>query len=1025
MFLSKIAINKPIMATMGLLVFIIFGLISYTKLNINQMPEVEIPFVTVMTVYPGAGPKEIELQVSKKIEDAAATVSEIKRIESYSLDAVSIVMIEFNLGKDVNIANQEVKDKIDAIINQLPSDAERPIVQKVDLQAFPIIDLILTGNKSPQELYDIADNFLKDRFSQIAGVGQVSIIGGQEREIHVNLDGRTVYENMISLPQLIGILAAHNMDMPGGYFDIKRQEFTVRLSGEFESLDEISEIEIPTAFGNKKMRQFGEVVDAGKSVRERAIYFDKINDVYEENIVRLSIIKASDGNAVNISKDIRDQLPEIIDYLPEGVSLDVIKDESTFIQSSIDDTLSNIILGIIFTSVILLFFLHDIRSTFIIALSMPTSIVSTFLLMDLAGFSFNILSLMGLSVSVGVLVANSVVVLENIFRHKEMGKNKKEAAYDGTVEVTIAVVASTLTNIVVFVPLGSLQSMVGRFLSELAFTAAFATVFSLIMSFTLTPMLASIILPNKPKMGALGRMIFRFEKMWERLYHNSLLFTLKNKYISAGIVLAAFALFVLVTMRYGSQLENEFMPTVDDGRIAVQIELPEGYNLEQTKVVVDGMKERLKNYDEVKETVSNLGRLSELDLGTNMALMEIYLVDVEERERGLLEMITTFTQEFSDVPNANIRVNPLSTSAGPGSPIDFFILGQDLEVLERYKDTLYTQLQDVRGLVNLTTSSKPGKPEIVLVPKREILAESGLTVQDLAFTLRAAVEGIVSSKYREGGNEYDIKVTLNDESVNSPEKLASIPVISPMGQVYRMSQLADIEFTQGFSKILHRDKFTAIQFSGFPAEGFPTGAIMEDVQKIIDDTELPAGYSIRWAGMAEMQQEMAVDLGFAFLLAIILTYMLLAAMLESFWQPVMILLTVPLALIGSFVLMYYTDTTLSLTANMGIIMLIGIVVNNAILMLDYTNQLRREEGMQPKDALIKACPTKLKPIIMATLAIILGMLPMALGIGDAGKEFRIPLGIVSIGGLIASTFLTLWVIPSFYYVTSKSKKLKA
>ncbi len=1028
MILAKISIDRPILTTMVLLVFMIFGYIAFRGMNMNQIPEVNIPFVTISTIYPGAGPKEIETQISKRIEDVVATVSQIKRIESYSLDGVSIVMLEFDLNKDIDIATQEVKDKVDQVINLLPRDVDKPIVQKVDLQAFPVIDVVFSGDLDPLALYDYASRTLKDRFSQIGGVAQVNIIGGQQREIKVSFDDKTVYENMISLPQMLQIFAAQNFDIPGGYFQIQGQEYTVRLSGEFDDLDQIKETELETPFGKKKIGHIADVIDGGKKVRQRAVYFDNIAKVRDENVVRLSLIKATDGNAINISKDLYKLLPELEAIIPEGTQLKVVNDAAEFTEATVDDTMSNILLGILFTSIVLLLFLHDIRSTIIVGLSMPISVVSTFLLMKAAGFSLNMMSLMGISVSIGVLVANSIVVLENIFRNKEKGMNRKDAAYFGTKQVTVAVVASTLTNIVVFVPLANISSIVGEFLKEMALTATFATIFSLIISFTLTPMLASLILPDKPKIGFLSRKIIAFEKMWERVYTRLLTFGLKNKWISVSILAITFIMFfITVFMIYGPKLSFEFMPAGDNGKIAIQVQLPEGYDLPSTTKLMQTIEDRIRTYDDVEVILTNIGKTDDLNIGTNLAMMEVYLKDVAEREVSLNGYIESFTEELASIPNALIKVSPLENMAGPGAPIEFYLLGQDLDKLEEIKAVIVEKAKNIEGLVNFDNSSSAGKPEMTVKPNRQKITELGVSVQEIGMTLRAAIEGIVSTQYKDRGEEYDMVITMDEESVNTPEKIAAIPIITRMG-TYRLSDLAEVEFTKGFTKVLRRDKFTAIKFTGEPATGVPTGDLINEINLIVDGgvvdgkeiagLDLPPGYRVKWGGSAEMQIQMVSDLAFAFLLAIVLTYMLLAAILESLWQPALIMLTIPLALIGVVILMYYTDTYFGLTAIMGVIMLIGIVVNNAILILDQTNYLIRDEKMKVKDALIKAAPEKLKPIIMSTTAIILGLLPMALGIGSAGKEMRIPLGIVSIGGLVASTFLTLFVIPVAFYVVA-------
>ena len=1024
MFLAKVSINRPVLTTVGISIFLIFGALAYFTLNLNLQPDVEIPYVTISTVYPGANPKEIETLITKRIEEVISTVSQIERIESYSLDGVSIIIMEFNLQKNVNVANQEVKDKVDEIINDLPDDAEAPIVQKVDLRQFPVVDVILSGDLDPRQLYEIADKKLKDRFSQIQGVAKVQITGGQEREIRIVMDNRTVYENVISLPQLTQILAAHNMDIPGGYFQIGNQEYTVRLHGQFDNTETINELEVPTAFGPKKLRQFAKVIDGGKDIRQRSIYFNVKDNFRNENVVRFGIVKSTEGNIVKVAEAVRNALPEIQATLPQGANLEIVNDESEFVKSSVSDTMSNIILGVIFTGIILLLFLHDIRSTIIVALSMPTSIISTFFLLKAFGLSLNMMTLMGLSVSVGVLVANSIVVLENIFRYKKMGESMKNAAYKGTNEMTVAVLAATLTNLVVFLPIANMSSMVGLWLSELALAAVFATIFSLLMSFTLTPMLASLILKKEHKPGKLASIFNKAEEKQTALYRKSLAWVLKSKVKSLLIVVGSFVLFALVMMIIAPKLGFEFLSTMDDGKIKIEVELPVGYNLEATSNKIRLIEDKIKHHPEVKHILTSLGKLSDLDIGTNMAVMNVQLVDVKEREIGLEDMISVFVSDLAEIPNAKIKVDVASGMGEGGAPVQFYIMGQDQEELIKLKDIVLSKIHDIPGLNNLDESSRAGKPEITIFPYRDKLSDAGITISDLALTLRASVEGFQSAKYRELGDEYDITVTMSDQSVNSPEKIGNITVATKNGS-YQLTQLADVRFTTGYTKILHRDKYTSIQFTGSPAAGVPLGNVTGEIDKRLADIQLPSGYYFKWGGNVKMMNDMVKDMIFAFLLAVLLTYMLLSAILESFIQPIMIMITVMLGLIGVILSLYITNIAFNITSLMAIIMLIGIVVNNAILILDYANQLRREQGYLPHDAVLEAAPTKLKPQIMTSVAIILGMLPLALGIGDAGKEMRIPLGVVAIGGLIASTILTLYVIPAFYNLTTKAKRIEA
>ncbi len=1023
MFLAKLSVERPVLTTVILLVFIIFGGLAFNKLNLNHMPEVEIPYVTVTTVYPGAGPKETETLITKKIEDAVSTISQIKRIESYNLDGAAITLIEFKLSKNVDVANQEVKDKVDQILNELPSGAKKPIIQKIDINAFPIMDIILSGNVDPRTLYHLASTKIKDRFSQIAGVADVKISGGQEREIKIAFDNKVVYQDYISLPQLLSILGAQNMDLPSGTFNTGNLEYSVRVKGKFQSIGQIKNLEIPTPFGIKRLAQIAHVEDSGKKILRRTIFFDAQTGKTDSNAVRLSIIKSTDGNEVKVSDAVRAALPDIRSSLPKGMTLKIVSDNSIFTRSSVNDTMSNIFLGILFTSIVLFLFLFNIRSTIIVALSMPASIVSTFLLFQWFDMSLNIMSLMGISVSVGVLVSNSVVVLENIFRHKGMGNTPRQASIRGTTEVAVAVIAATLTNVVVFLPIANMSSMVGMFMKELALAAAFSTLFSLLFSFTLTPMLASLMMREGNVTGRLTQKVDAFYRSWDEFYRKWLAKSLQNKKLSVAIIAAAFVLFVISVVAYGPRIGFDMIPQSDNGQIQITVELPQEYNLQETGRVLKAMEDKIKHYPGITSIVTELGKISDINTGSNVARMDVNLVLPNKRDKKLDYYISQFVKDFSDIPNARlITVDYKSFTNKGGAPMQFFLLGQNLDELNRLKDEIMAKIHDVPGLINLDQSSRMGKPEITIIPRRKELARANITAQEIALTARAALEGITATKYFEKGDEYDITVTLSDASVNSPQKIGQIPIPSRNGTVYRLAQLADITFTKSYSKILHRDKYVAIQFTGSPAPGVPLGNVTKEIERRLKTIDFPPGYKIKWAGTAEMMNEMVSDMTFAFVLAMILTYLLLAAILESFIQPFFILLTVPLAIIGVLASLYYTGISFAITSLMAIIMLIGIVVNNAILMLDYTNQLVREKGMNVRDALIEACPTKLKPIIMSTLAIILGMLPLAIGVGASGVEMRQPLGVVSIGGLLVSTLLTLFVVPAFYYLFEGRKQ---
>ncbi len=1021
MFLSKMSIKKPVMTTMFILVFILFGLLAFTKMPIDLFPSVNIPYVLVTTVYPGAGPSEVETQVTNIIEDEVATISGLNNVQSYSMDNVSTIVLQFELSKDPKEANQEVKDKINKIINRLPSDAEQPTIEKIEMDAFPVIDLVLTSNSrsvSAIELYELADNTLKDRFAKIEGVARVEISGGEEREIRVETNNRLLKSNNIALSQINNIITMNNYNIAAGFFTNKNTEISLTTNAEFTSIEELKNLEIPINGGSKKLKEIANVFDGKKEIRTISRFFDNIQKSEYSKMVKISLIKSSDANTVALAQEVTKSLPDLKANIPSNIELKLAYDNSVFIQSSVSDTITNLILGVLLTGLVLFLFLHDLRSTFIVALSMPTSIISSFMVMQAMGFSFNMLSLMGLSTAVGVLVSNSIVVLENIFRHKYMGNSNKEAALSGSSEVTTAVIASTATNLVVFLPIAAMSSMAGQFFKEFALTVSIATVFSLIMSFTLTPMLASLILPKEEKLDWFGRIMEKNFKFFEGLYKRVLTSILSNRVkpilLAVFMTLLLFATFIFVAPKLGF----EFMPEFDQGDLVINIELPEGADLSQTSLKLEEVEKIVLSHPEVKHIISSVGNNNR----TNVASAEIKLVDPEFRNITTSQMNQVFINEVTNITNAKIFCRGSRGEDGQ-SPIQYYLISPDKEYLDSIVPELNAKMKQVPGLINYNVSLRTGKPQLTLLPKRKEIADAGLTAYDVAMVVRGATEGLTTAVFRDEGEEYDIRVTMDDDFVSSPEEIGALVVNSPYGQ-YTVSQLATVEFTQTTTQITHRDKLPSLIISGEPATGYPLAQVTNKMTEVFAEMNFNDDVDVKAGGNAEMMEETNKDMAQAFLLAIILTYMLLASILENFTQPFLILTTLPMATIGVFWLMFITGTTMNLFSMMAIIMLIGLVVNDAILILDYTKQLMSRDKLSAKEALLIACPIKMKPILMTTSAIILGMLPMALGIGSAGKEMRIPMAMVQIGGMATSTFLTLLLIPALFHLTHSKKKKK-
>lgn len=1019
MNIVDLSIKRPVMVSMGLIACVIFGLLAYFKLPQSLLPNVSMPYVTVQTVYGGASPEVIESQITKKIEDQVSAISGLDSITSYSMDNVSIITLAFKYGTNENIAVQDVKDKVDAIASDFPDDADKPVISKIDMSASAVMSIMLEGDMKSSELYEFAKTTVSDRFGQVNGVGSVNVSGGTKREIKVNIDRGTVYERSVPVASISGMLAAANLDMPGGNFTYKNRDIPVQLKGKFTDLNQIKNMDVPTSTGVFKLRQIADVEDSTNTARVRTTFLDKKAGTRSDNAILLEVVKNSSANTIDVVKGVQKQIP-VIEKLSGGhVHFKVISEDATFVHDSVNDTLSNVYLGIILTGLVLLLFLHDWRSTLIIALAMPFSIISTFLVMQFLGIGLNMVSLMGLSSSTGTLVANSVVVIENIFHYKELGLTKKEAASRGTKEVLVAVFASTLTNVAVFLPLGSMNSMIGKMLLGFAYTIVIATIFSIIVSFTLTPLLAATILPEtvkKPgKIGAAFEHVYGKVENWYKHILEKLLANKKRCWITLGATIGAF----ILCLGLFTKMPFELMSRTDGGKIQINAELPQGNDLEKTAALLKTIEDRVAQYKEVTTVETILGSQGSLNQDVSVAQMNVFLVNRKERRLSNSKLAIDMTKRLSDVPGAKIRVTAISemSSGSRSGDIDLYFKGEDTKQLQTYADQILSNLNKTKGLTNVNLSSKSGKREIDFVPNRKQLAADGLTVQQIAITLRAAVDGLVATTYQENGNEYDVRVAISGESLKDIEDIKNIPVVSQAG-VYPLSRYAELSFADATNKIMRVDKVRTIEITADVLPEYSVGTMTNKVMSDINKMNLPAGYTVEQGGMSKMLGDTVSQMLMVFVIAILLTYMLLAATLESLIQPLLILSTVPLSLIGVILVCFLTGTTMNMMAMLGIIMLVGIVVNNAILMLDYYNQLRKA-GKGIKDAMIEAFPAKLKAILMSNIAIILGMLPMAMGIGASGAEMRIPMGMVIIGGIVSSTLLTLFIVPALELLTGR------
>jgi HAE1 family hydrophobic/amphiphilic exporter-1 len=1024
MFLAQLSVRRSVLVTMLLLTLVVIGLFSYVRLPLDLMPKIDFPYVSVVTTYPGAGPEEIETLITKPVEDAISSTSGLKNIQSYCQEGVSVVLAEFQLETNVDFAAMDVKDKVDAIRMLLPQDVEPPTISKFDIGAMPIMNLAVSSKRPLQETYEIADRTIKLELARVPGIAAINIVGGRKREITV-LAGKDKLKGYgLSIMDVVAAIAAENLNMPGGHITEEVKEYGVRVEGEFTSIDEIKNVWIQRD-GTVPVRlaDVARVEDAFEEVREVARY-------NSEETVGITLQKRSDANTVKAAAEVLRVIERLKKRLPPDVTIEVARDRSKFIKESVSDVSSNMILGIILTALVLFLFLHSWQGMVIAGVAMPVSIVSTFTLLYFAGFTINVMTLMGLAICVGIFVTNALVVMENIYRYIGLGKNPAEAAEQGTAEIAVAVLASTMTNVVVFVPIAFMRGIIGQFFKEFGLTVAFATLVSLLVSFTLTPMLASKLLSSDsgrtrgPRFPLMEKFFRWWDSFYEKIVHayrTALSWALDHRWGVVGICFGLFVLsFALVPL-----IGSEFFGNSDQGLITVTLEMPVGSNLAETQNAIERVEEIVTSIPETDVIFSSVGS-TESDIGTgtgvNVGDVLVRLVDRNKRSRTDKQIAEAFRSMLAGIPSAKLTVNTASTMGGGGEKdLQIEITGPDMPVLVALSNKVADIVAGVGGTVDVDTSWRIGKPEIKLIPSREKSADYGVSTATLASVTRTFLTGTVASKFREKDQEYDIRVMLAEADRNNAEKVGSL-LVNARGSTVPLAELATVRHDEGPTQITRRNRQRMVTVSANISRG-TLGGVVSQARRQIDALEVPQGYEVRFGGMAEIMAESFSSLFQALILAIILTYMLLAAILESYVHPFTVMLTVPLGAVGTFMALFLTGKTINIFSFMALIMLVGIVVNNAILLLDYTRVLRRQ-GYGLREALLEACPIRFRPIVMTNVATAAAMMPLAIGLG-AISEFRSPMAIVSIGGLLVSALFTLFLIPVVYSLMDRLARIGA
>jgi len=1060
MWLTDVAIRRPVFILMVVLGLIVLGYVGTTRMPVDLYPKIDLPIVSVVTTYPGAGPEEVEELVSKPIEEAVSIVPNLRTVTSTSQENVSTVVVELQYGVNLDVAAADVRDRLDAVRRELPTDIDPPLLVKANIAALPVITLGLFGDRPPRELRDLADDVIKDRLARLPGVASIAISGGRQREIQVEVDKARLDAMGMSILDLGQLLGADNLNVPSGDIKQGRKAYSVRLMGRFQSVPEMEDVQVATPAGTMRL---GDIA----TVKDTVADADTITRVNRRPSVTVSIQKQSDANTIQVADESYKAIAELKGILPRDVKLELVQDNSTYIRDALRDVKQALLLGAMLASLVALVFLHDIRATFIVALAIPTSIMATFMPIFLFGFTINMLVMLALSLSVGILVDDSIVVIENISRHLHLGEQPAAAALNGRSEIGFAALAITMVDVVVFVPVAFMRGVVGQFFFAFGITAAVATLFSLFMSFTLTPMMSSrlfqrvevgrAVMPDRlreawawvwaalhsahPSAGAGGVLesakrllnaiasyvVFRpFDWLYQRLeagYKRALRWLVYSRFgVRVAIILGAFALLagfawlVMVTGWVG----QEFFPAMDEGRISILIESPPGTRLEATdeiarqieNIVLD--KQRYPEVDKVSTLVGGLVSsivMRGAGFGGEYGEVDVALVPKTQRRRSDQDLIKAFRADLQPLRSALIKVASGGHGAGGGeAPIQVEVAGTKLEQLLPVADEVKRRLRAVPGLVDVDMSWKPGRPEVRASVDRQMAAELGLPPAKIALALRTSIAGDVVSKYREAGKEYDIRLRLRELDRNDVAQVGTVIVGSKAGLPVYLRDVARLSRATGPTQLQRKNRQPIVAVSA-DLSGVLLGAATGQVAKIMQ--EVKAGTtSVGFGGQVTRQRENFAYIFEALFLAVALVYMVMAALFNSLRDPFVIMFTLPIALVGGLLGLGLAHYTVNIASLIGVIMLMGMVGKNAILMVDYSNTLRAR-GQPRREAVTEAGPTRMRPVLMTSIATIFGVLPTALALTQ-GSELRAPMAVVVIGGLAVSTVLTLLMIPIMY-----------
>jgi hydrophobic/amphiphilic exporter-1 (mainly G- bacteria), HAE1 family len=1022
MFLSNAAVKRPVAMSCLIIGLALLGMNSYRKMGLEIMPKIDIPYITIITVYPGATPEEIETDVAKRIEDTVVSISGLKDVSSSCIENVCQTLLEFNLDVNVDLAAMDVREKLDLVRADLPEDVEDPKVVKFDINAKPVLSLALTGDAPIDELYDYADNTLRDRISVIAGVANVDLVGGAEREVHVLVDREKLAARGLTTLNLVQALREGVRTIPSGRIKSHGVEYSVKFDADFKEFARIGDLEV--AGGNGQRTYIKDVAEVRMTTEEQR----QVAHVDGRPAIAIKAVKRAESNAVQVINEVRKVVEQIQTELPGGMELVWVTDDGAFTSAMIKSAWSDIFTGILLTALVLFLFLYNFRTTIIIGITMPLTIVIGFFFMQMVGFTLNVSTLLSIGMSVGILVTNSIVVLEFIVSRLDKGMSPKEAARVGAGEAFVAVLASAGTNVVVLFPIAIMPGMIGLFMKPFALTMVIVTLVSLFISFTVTPMLCGLLL--KPKKKDSRSPLAYMERAWNWGFdgiiavHRRLLQIAEHYRVVAILALLIIAVIFFHSMKVGASLGSSMGSDPDRGELFVKLEFPAGNTLARTTETVSTIEERLKSLPHLRHILTTIGKVEGMfgQTGEGVYLAQILLRfnDRTDRKESIKELMDMAQEKVAQFPGILYTLSKPNFTGGQASDVEFEIAGPDLETLDKLVLQAHTIATEIPGFRDPDTTVRPGKPELRIRPDRAVLADLNFPATTLGMALRGNIEGITAGTFKRDARNYDIVVKFAEEEGRDQVRDFLFPAAP--GRPVSLTNLGSIEEDLAPIQIPRKNKSRIAKlFANLDSSVLPMGTAVEVLSAEFDKrAPLPPGYKYEFVGVYEVMAEGQEALAEAGLIAILLVVLMLAAILESFKQPVLILVTLPLALIGVYYSLWWGGYSMGIFVMMSVVMLIGIVVNNAILIMDQFN-VHVAAGMSRHGAMVNATCERFRPITMITLAAVLGMLPLAFGKG-IGAEMRNDVGLASAGGILVSGILTMIVMPVLYDLFTRKPK---